>query len=72
MVPLLDRVSRIDVVGIVAFQATVLLPKLGFSFRTIPRVGLVVVLPIIGSTSFLASNYPLNSFAPVAMYYPQA
>jgi hypothetical protein len=36
MVPLLDRVSHIDVVGIVAFRATILLPKLGFSFPTIP------------------------------------
>jgi hypothetical protein len=71
MVPLLDHVSRIDVVGIVAFRATVLLPKLGFSFTTVPRVGLVV-LPIIGSTSFLASSCPLNSFAHVAMYHPQA
>jgi hypothetical protein len=36
MVPLLDRVSCIDVVGIVAFRATILLPKLGFSFPTVP------------------------------------
>ncbi len=71
MVPLLDRVSRIDVVSIVAFQATVLLPKLRFSFPTVPRVGLVV-LPIIGSTSFLASSCLLISFAPMAMYHPQA
>jgi len=48
MVPLLDRVSCIDVVGTMAFRAIVLLPKIGFSFPTVPRVGLVM-LPIIGS-----------------------
>ncbi len=69
MVPLLDRVSRINVVGNVAFQATILLPKLGFSFPTVPHVGLIV-LPIIGSTSFLAFSCLLNSFALVAMYHP--
>jgi hypothetical protein len=71
MVPLLDRVSCIDVTGTVAFRAIVLLPKLGFSFPIVPRVGLVMLL-IIGSTSFLASSCPLNSFAPVVMYHPQA
>jgi len=69
MVPLLDHVSCIDVVGIMVFRATVLLPKLMFSFPTVPRVGLVL-LPIIGSASFLASSYPLDSFALVAMYHP--
>ncbi len=69
MVPLLDRVSRIDVVGTMAFRAIVLLPKLGFSLPTVPRVGLVA-LPIIGLASFLASSCLLNSFAPVAMYHP--
>jgi hypothetical protein len=71
MVPWLDYVSRIDVIGTMAFRATVLLPKLGFSFPTIPRVGLIVLL-IIGSTTFLVSSCLLNSFAPVAVYHPQA
>ncbi len=71
MVPLLDCVSRVDVVGTMAFWTIVLLPKLRFSFPTIPWVGLVM-LPIIGSASFLASSCPLDSFAHVAMYHPQA
>jgi hypothetical protein len=71
MVPLFDRVPCIDVVGTMAFRATVLLPKLGFSFPTVPQVGLIV-LPIIGLASFLAFSCSLNSFAHVAMYHPQA
>ncbi len=71
MVPLFDRVFRIDVVGIMAFQTTILLPKLGFSFPIVPRVGLIV-LPITGSTSFMASSCMFNSFAPTVVYHPQS
>jgi hypothetical protein len=69
MVPLFDHVSCIDVVSTMAFQATILLPKLGFSFPIAPQVSLILLI-INGSTPFLAPSCPLNSFAPMVVYHP--